>query len=77
MAGNRRRLHGEELCNLYTLSKTVRVIKSVMRWSGHVECMEGMRNVYKILVRYAEGNKHLEDYIQMDVRIYLMEKRWE
>jgi hypothetical protein len=32
-----------------------------MRWVGHVEHMEEMRNAYKILVGKPEGKKHLED----------------
>jgi len=41
MAGGWRRLHDEELHNLYASPGTVRVIKSRrMRWSGYVACME-------------------------------------
>jgi hypothetical protein len=42
----RRRRHNEELNNLYA-SNIIRVIKSKMRWAGHVACMGEMRNVYK------------------------------
>jgi hypothetical protein len=35
MAGSWRRLHYEELCNLYTSSNIIRVVKSRrMRWEG-------------------------------------------
>jgi len=35
-----RRLHNEELNDLYTLPNTMRVIKSrIMRWAGHVARM--------------------------------------
>jgi hypothetical protein len=34
-----RKLHNEELNNLYSSHNTVRVIKSRMRWEGRVACM--------------------------------------
>jgi hypothetical protein len=46
-------LSKERLLFTYTI---VRVIKSRrMRWVGHVERMDGMKNVYKILVGELEG----------------------
>jgi hypothetical protein len=51
-----RRLHNEELHNLYASPNIIQVIKSrKMRWSGHVACMGGMRNAYNILVRKPQG----------------------
>jgi hypothetical protein len=42
VAGGWRRLHNEELHNLYASPNTIRVIKSRwVRWTGHVERMEG------------------------------------
>jgi hypothetical protein len=43
------RLYNEELHNLYS-SPNITVIKSKMRWAGHVECMGKIRNAYNILV---------------------------
>jgi hypothetical protein len=44
VAGGWRRLHKEELHNLY-ISTNIQVIKSrMMRWAGHVACMGEMRN---------------------------------
>jgi hypothetical protein len=33
------------------------MIKSWMRWEGHVACMEEMKNAYKILVGKFEGKR--------------------
>jgi hypothetical protein len=49
--GGWRRLHNEELHNLYASPNVIRVIKSSrMRWAGHVARVGEMRNVYSVLV---------------------------
>jgi hypothetical protein len=50
VAGGWRRLHNEELHNLYASPNIIRVIKSRMRWAGHVERLGEMRNLDPILV---------------------------
>jgi len=69
-----KRLHNEELNDLYSLPNTVRVIISRrMRWAGHVAGMgEG---VYRVLVRKPEGKRPLGrprrrwmDNIRMDLQ---------
>ena len=46
-----RRLHNEELNDLYSSPNTVRVMKSRrMRWAGHVARMGEERGVYGVLV---------------------------
>jgi hypothetical protein len=58
VAGGWRRLHNEELHNLYASSNIIRVIKSRrMRWAEHRPCMGKMRNAYKILVGKPEGKR--------------------
>jgi hypothetical protein len=60
--GERRKLHGEELHNLYSSPGTIRRMKSRrMRWSGHVAHMGEGRNVYRVLVGKPKGKKHLKD----------------
>jgi hypothetical protein len=58
VAGGWRRLHNEELHNLYTSPNLIRMIES-RRILGHVARMGEMRNVYKILVRIPEGKRPL------------------
>jgi hypothetical protein len=44
VVGGWRRLHNEELHNLYVSPNVIRGIKSMMRWAGHVAHMEEMSN---------------------------------
>jgi len=57
VTGEWRKLHNEELNDLYTSPSIVRVIKSKrMRWAEHVARMGGTsRGVYRVLVGKPEG----------------------
>jgi hypothetical protein len=76
VTGGWRKLHNEELHNLYSSPSTIRIIKSrSMRWAGHVARMGENRNAYRILLGNPEGKRLLGrpgrkwvDNIKIDVR---------
>ena len=76
MTGEWRKLHNEELSDLYSLPNIVRVVKSRrMRWAGHVARMGEDRGVHRMLVGKPEGKRPLgrprrrwEDNIKMDLQ---------
>jgi hypothetical protein len=60
--GEWRKLHNEDVNDLYSSPNIVRVLKSRrMRWVGLVACMEERRSVYRALVGKPEGKNQLED----------------
>ena len=76
MTGEWRKLHNEELNDLYSLPYIVRLVKSRrVRWAGHVARMGEVRGVHRVLVGKSEGKRPLgrprrrwEDNIKMDFR---------
>ena len=75
VTGEWRRLHNEELNDLYCSPNIVWVIKwRKMRWAGHVACMSE-EGLYRVLVGKLEGRRPLgrprrrcADNIRMDLQ---------
>jgi hypothetical protein len=70
-----RKLHNEELNDLYSVHDIVRVVKSRRRWAGHVARMGEERGVHRVLVGKPERKRPLgrprrrwDDNIKMDVK---------
>jgi hypothetical protein len=75
VTGGWRKLHNEELHNLYSSPSIIRIIKlRRLRWTGHVAGMGEKRNVYRLLVEKPEEKRPLGrprrrwiDNIKMDL----------
>jgi len=76
VTGEWRKLHNEELNDLYPLPNIMRVVKlRRMRWAGHVARMREDRGVHRVLVGKPEGKRPLgrprrrwEDNIKIDLK---------
>jgi hypothetical protein len=75
VTGEWRKLHNEELRDLYSSPSIIRIIKSRrMRWEGNVARMGKKKNTYRLLVGRTEGKRPLGrprrrwvDNIRMDL----------
>jgi hypothetical protein len=60
MTGEWRKLHNEELQDLYSSPSIIRMVNTRrMRWAGHVTLMGEKRNAYRLLVGKPEGRRPL------------------
>ena len=73
VTGEWRKLHSEELNDLYSTPNIIRLIKSRRAgWAGHVASKGERRGVYRVLAGQLRGRDHLEGQ-GVDRRIIL---RW-
>jgi hypothetical protein len=75
VTGEWRKLHNEELRDLYSSPSIIRIIKARrVRWAGHVAQRGKKRNAYRLLVGNLGGSRtlgrprrRLLDYIRKDL----------
>jgi len=73
VTGEWRRLHNDELNDLYSSPNTVQVIKSRrMRWAGHVVRMGEERGVYRVFVGKLKGRRPRRRWVD-NIRMGLQE----
>jgi hypothetical protein len=80
VTGAWRKLHNEELHDLYSSPSIIRIMKSrMMRWVGHVARMGNKRNGYRLLVGMPKGKRTLgrprRRWVD-NIRIDLVEVGW-
>jgi hypothetical protein len=80
VTGEWRKLHNEELRDLYSSSSIIRIIKSRrIRWAGHVARMGEKKHSYRLLVGKPEGQSPLgrpRGRWVYNIRMYLGEMGW-
>jgi hypothetical protein len=80
VTGEWRKLHNEELHDLYSSPSIIRIIKAKrMKWVGHVERMGKKRNAYRLLAGKPEGRRPHGRPIRRcfdNIRMDLVEVGW-
>jgi hypothetical protein len=80
VTGDWRKLHNEEISDLYSLPNMLWVVKSRrMRWAEHVACSSEKRGVYRFLVGRPEGKRSLgrpKRRWQDNIKMALQEVGW-
>jgi hypothetical protein len=74
VTGEWRKQHNKELRDFYSLTSIIRIIKSRMKWAGHLARIGEKRNAYRLLLGKSEGKRPLGrprhrwvDNIRMDL----------
>jgi hypothetical protein len=74
VTGGWRKLHNEELCDLYSSRSINRIIKS-RRWAGHVARMGKKRNAYRLLVGKRPLRRSRHKWVN-NIKMDLLEIGW-
>ena len=78
LTGEWRKLHNEELNDLYCSSNIVRVIKSRrMRWTAHVALIWEGRGVYRVLVGKPERDHWRDPGVDGRIILRLIFRKWD
>jgi hypothetical protein len=79
VTGYWRRLHNEELNDLYYSPNNIRVLKwRRMRWAGHVASTENRRGAYRILVGNLGERDHFGDPgVEGRIILRLIFRKWD
>jgi hypothetical protein len=80
VTGEWRKLHNEELYDLYPSPSIIRIIKARrIRWAGHVARLGDKKNAYRLLVGKPEGRRPLGRLRRRwleNIRMDFVEVRW-
>jgi hypothetical protein len=76
VTGEWRKMHNEELRDLYSSPSIIRIIQSrTMRWASHVARMGEKTNAYRLLVGKRPLGRPRHRWVD-NIGMYLLEKEW-